>query len=97
MLDNISVVIYRPTQSASQSGFKKYEHWKIKFPTDISKYNYNFIGWTGSKDTKQQLNLTFPSKQEAISFAKKRNWKYQIIEPKKRKIIAKSYATNFTG
>jgi len=97
MLDNISVIIYQPTQSASQSGFKKYNHWKIKFPTDESKYTYNFIGWTGSKDTKQQLNLKFSTKEEAINFAQAKHWKYQVILPKKRKIVAKSYASNFVN
>ena len=75
---------------------KKYQQWKIKFPTDTSKYTYNLTGWTGSRNTRQQLNLTFSSQEQAISFAQKKNWKYKVILPKQRKIIAKSYATNFT-
>jgi hypothetical protein len=42
-----------------------------------------------------ELKLEFSSKELAINYAKKMKIDYEIIEPKKRKTIKKSYANNF--
>jgi hypothetical protein len=42
-----------------------------------------------------ELRLEFTSKDNAINYAKKKRIDFEIIEPKKRKIIKKSYANNF--
>ena len=94
MLKNINIIIYQPSRTAMQSGTKD-KLWHIKFPTDQTKFNYGLMGWTGSKDTKQQISLGFATKEQAINFAEKNNWKYEIKESKKTKIIPKSYANNF--
>lgn len=95
MLKNINVTICKPSNTAMQSGTKN-KLWQIKFPTDQTKFNYDLMNWTGSKDTKQQLSLNFATKEQAINFAEKNNWKYNIKEPKKRIVKVKSYAENFT-
>ena len=52
--------------------------------------------WFGEfYDTLSELKLEFSSKELAISYAKKKKINYEIIEPKKRKTIKKSYADNF--
>ena len=53
------------------------------------------MGWQSSSDTFSELNLEFSSKELAINYAKKNKFIYEIIEPKKRKIIKKSYSDNF--
>lgn len=95
MLERVFVRIYQPIKSSTQSGFKKYDVWKIKFRNDLTKYTYNLMSWTGSRDTRQQLDLTFPSKEAAIAFVNKKNWSYEILETKTKKIVAKSYSHNF--
>ena len=40
--------------------------------------------------------LEFKSKELAVEYAKKNNIDFEVIEPKERKIIKKSYADNFT-
>ena len=54
------------------------------------------MGWESSTNTLSELNLEFYTKDEAVRYAKKNNINYEIIEPKNRKIIKKSYADNFT-
>ena len=49
-----------------------------------------------STDTSSELKLEFSSKDLAIEYAKKNKISYELIEPKVRKIIKKSYADNFT-
>ena len=39
--------------------------------------------------------LEFSSKELAINYAKKNRIDFELIEPKKRKIVKKSYADNF--
>ena len=42
-----------------------------------------------------EVKLEFTTKEQAINYAKKNNILYNIIEPKRRKLIKKSYADNF--
>jgi hypothetical protein len=53
------------------------------------------MGWESSSDTLTELKLEFPSKEIAISYAKKKKIDFELIEPKKRKTVKKSYADNF--
>ena len=54
------------------------------------------MGWESSSDTYGELKLEFKNKILAIEYAKKNNIDFEVIEPKKRKMIKKSYADNFT-
>ena len=53
------------------------------------------MGWESSRDTMSEVVLKFTTKEKAINYAKKNNIRYNLIEPKERKIIKKSYADNF--
>ena len=53
------------------------------------------MGWESSSDTFSELKLEFSTKDLAINYAKKKKIDFELIEPKKRKIIKKSYANNF--
>ncbi len=87
--------IYKPSKTAMQSGMKKFDKWIIEFVTDDPGKN-PLMGWESSSDTYSELNLEFKSKDLAVEYAKKNNIDYEVIEPKERKIIKKSYADNFT-
>ena len=49
-----------------------------------------------SRHTLSELKLKFSSKDDAIKYAKKNKIDYEVIDPKSRKVIKKSYADNFT-
>ena len=67
--------------------------WKVeKDPTTNP-----LMGWESSSDTLTELKMEFTTKELAINYAKKMKIEYEVIEPKKRKIIKKSYADNFLG
>jgi len=87
--------IYKPSKTAMQSGLKKYEKWVLEYFTKQPGVN-PLMGWESSTDTFTELKLEFSSKDLAIEYAKKNNVDYEIIESKKRKIVKKSYADNFT-
>ena len=87
--------IYKPSKTAMQSGVKKYDKWIVEFITDDPGIN-PLMGWESSTDTYSELNLEFESKELAVEYAKKNKIQYEIIEPKTRKVVTKSYADNFT-
>ena len=86
--------IYNPSKSAMQSGLGKTNKWILEFETKDPTKN-PLMGWESSSDTFTELKLEFSSKELAINYAKKKKINFEIIEPKKRKIVKKSYADNF--
>ena len=86
--------IYLPNKSPMQSGLGKANNWILEFETKDPSIN-PLMGWESSSDTLTELKLQFPSKELAISYAKKKKIDYEVIDPKKRKIVKKSYADNF--
>ena len=77
-----------------QSGLGKTSKWILEFETNDPTEN-PLMGWESSDDTFTELKLEFSSKELAIEYAKKNKIDVEIIEPRKRKIVKKSYADNF--
>jgi len=86
--------IYIPTKTAMQSGLGKINMWILEFYTENKDIN-PLMGWETSSNTLSEIKLEFSSKELAINYAKKNNIKFDLIEPKKRKFVKKSYADNF--
>ena len=86
--------IYIPNKNPMQSGLGKTDKWILEFETK-DPTNNPLMGWESSSDTLSELRLEFSSKEMAINYAKKKKIDYEIVEPKRRKIIKKSYADNF--
>ena len=53
------------------------------------------MGWTSSGDTKQQVRLVFPTKEEAVAFALKEGIAFEVKEDEPKRMEKKSYADNF--
>jgi len=87
-------IIYIPNKSPMQSGFGKDGKWILEFKTKNPTKN-PLMGWESSSDTLTELKLEFSSKELAINYAQKKKIDYDLIEPKKRKTVKKSYADNF--
>ena len=77
-----------------QSGLGKTDKWILEYETNDPTLN-PLMGWESSNDTLGELKLEFSSKENALNYAKKMKIDYEIIEPKKRKTVKKSYADNF--
>ncbi len=86
--------IYIPNKSPMQSGVGKTDKWILEFETKDPTKN-PLMGWESSNDTFTELRLEFSTKELAINYAKKKKIDFEIIEPKKRKTVKKSYADNF--
>ena len=86
--------IYKPTKTAMQSGNRNTKKWLLEFDTLDTGVN-PLMGWESSRDTMSEVKLKFSTKDQAINYAKKNNIDYYVVEPKKSKIIKKTYADNF--
>ena len=87
-------IIYIPNKSPMQSGLGKTNKWILEFKTKDPTKN-PLMGWESSSDTLTELKLEFSTKELAINYAKRKKIEYEIIEPRKRKTVKKSYADNF--
>ena len=88
--------IYIPTKSAMQSGKGKTKKWLLEFETKDPKVS-SLMGWESTNDTLGELKMEFSSREKAEDYAKKNNILYEVIEPKEREVVIKSYADNFTN
>ena len=89
------VKIYKPAKTAMQSGLGKNDKWIVEYI--VKKPGTNpLMGWESSIDTLSELKLEFSTKESAIDYAKKNKIIFEVIEPKQRKILKKSYSDNFT-
>ena len=87
-------IIYIPNKNPMQSGLAKNDKWILVFKTKDPTKN-PLMGWESSSDTYTELKLEFSTKELAITYAKKKKIDFELIEPRKRKTVKKSYAENF--
>ena len=86
--------IYKPAKTAMQSGERNTKKWVLEFDT-LNKSVDPLMGWESSTDTFNSVKLEFKTKELAIEYSKKNKINFEIIEPKIRKIVKKSYGDNF--
>lgn len=67
----------------------------LEFESSAAPEVEPLMGWTGSSDTRRQVRLSFPTKEQALTFAKRQGWDYTVGEPHEPRLRPKSYADNF--
>ena len=87
--------IFKRPKSAMQSGKALVDQWVLDFVPAEAKRPDPLMGWAGSGDTQQQVQLTFPSCEAAQAYAEKHGIAALVhkVPPKRLKIQA--YADNF--
>jgi hypothetical protein len=87
--------IYKPARNAMQSGSARTKKWQLDFEPEQPRAIEPLMGWTSSGDTKQQLRLSFPTKEEAIAYCERHGIPYQVFEAKEPRRQTIAYADNF--
>ena len=90
----MKVRIFKPAKTAMQSGVAKTKEWLLE-SEPAPKQIDPLMGWTSSRDTMQQVQLWFPTLDEAKAHAEKNGWQYTIEHHNERPIRPKAYADNF--
>ena len=87
--------IFKPAKNAMQSGTAKTKEWQLDFEPEQPREIEPLMGWTSSRDRKQQLSIRFHTKEEAIAYCEREGIPYQVFEPHVPKARPKSYSDNF--
>ncbi len=91
----MNVKIYRPAKSLAQSGDSK-KYWILEFIQDVNlKFVEKILHGISSSDTAGQVTIKFPTEKEALDFAQKNGYDYEIIKRKEYRPPLKSYSDNF--
>ena len=90
----MKVRIFKPAKTAMQSGVGKIKEWVLE-SEPMPKILDPLMGWTGSRDTMEQVQLWFHTLEEAKAYAEKEAWQYTVEQPHQRHIKPKAYADNF--
>ena len=53
------------------------------------------MGWASSADPVSNILMDFATKEDAVAFAERHGWEYELEDPKERLPKVKSYALNF--
>ncbi len=89
--------IFKPAKSAMQSGVANTNYWIMELGYSMAKTIDPLMGWTGSKDTREQIQIKFDTEQAAVNFAKDHGIAFTVQKPNLRKHIVREngYGENF--
>ena len=87
--------IYRPAKTAMQSGNAKTQHWVLEYEPASPRETEPLMGWTSSRDMRQQIVLHFETKEDAIAYAERHGIPYRMFNAPPRARTKKAYADNF--
>jgi hypothetical protein len=87
--------IYLPPKSAMQSGLARTHRWLLEYEPESQKIRDPLMGWTGSADMRQQIKLSFDTREAAIAYAEAQGIPYEVEIPPSHVKKPKQYADNF--
>ncbi|XP_038621874.1 NADH dehydrogenase [ubiquinone] iron-sulfur protein 4, mitochondrial [Tachyglossus aculeatus] len=89
------VQIFVPARNNMQSGVNNTKKWKMEFDTR-ERWENPLMGWASTADPLSNMTLFFRTKEEAVDFAEKNGWSYDVQERRIPKPKSKSYGANFS-
>lgn len=89
----MQVRIYQMSKPPTQSGSSS-KLWIVDFfaSTQMHKFVDRTLGWIGTQDPQAATKIYFTNLENAIRFCQDNFLDYDVIPPKHRKIVAKTYA-----
>ena len=89
-----AIIAQRP-KSAMQSGKATTHRWCITFAPESPLEKDPIMGWASSGDMSGEVALFFSTPEEAIAFANKTGFTYEVHAPRYQGLKPKSYSDNF--
>ena len=87
--------ILQKAKNAMQSGRYGTGSWVLEFERQDAMRADPLMGWAGSRDTKTQVTLSFPTLDAAKAYAEKQGLSYHVVPAAPRVLKLQSYADNF--
>lgn len=91
----MSARIFQRPKNAMQSGKALTDQWILDFVPAEAKRPDPLMGWAGSGDTQQQVQLKFPSKEAAQAYAEKCGISAHVHATPPKALKIQAYADNF--
>ena len=86
----MQVRISKPAKSAMQSADGDIR-WQLEFVKKPERrFKESVMGRTSSSDMSSEVKISFDSLEEAIAFAEKKSYQYEVIKPKEARIPKKA-------
>lgn len=89
------VRIFQRAKSAMQSGRNKTDQWVLEFEARDAQSADPLMGWAGSRDTRRQVFLFFPTLEAAQVYAAQKGLTVRVIPPPQKVLKIQAYADNF--
>ena len=87
--------IYQKAKTAMQSGRAGTDDWVMEYPRLDRALPDRLMGWQSSGDTMKTIHLSFPSADEAMTWAEENGIDYTVYRTANRRIKRRAYADNF--
>jgi hypothetical protein len=87
--------IYQRPKNAMQSGKSQTDLWVLDFVPAEAKKPDPLMGWAGSGDTRQQVQLSFPTQDAAQAYAERYGISAIVHPVPPRRLKLQAYADNF--
>jgi hypothetical protein len=87
--------IYQRPKNAMQSGRGRTDRWTLEFEAAEAQRPDPLTGWAGSRDTRNQLRLNFPTLDSAKAYAEREGLSYHVVPAPERRLKLQAYADNF--
>ena len=87
--------IYQRPKNAMQSGKALTDQWVLEFAPAEAKKPDPLMGWAGSGDTQQQVQLSFPSREDAQAYADRYGIAVRVHATPPKRLKIQAYADNF--
>ncbi len=87
--------IFSPARTAMQQGRARTGKWVVEFEQVSARRPDPLMGWTSSRDTRQQVRLEFATQEAAVAYCEKHGLEYSVRAPQQRRVRPKAYADNF--
>jgi hypothetical protein len=89
------VRIYKPARTAMQSGTRRTKRWRLDFEPESPLEVEPLMGWTSSADTRRQVHLDFPTKEDAVAYAERHGYTYTVEDEQTAREKTIAYSDNF--
>ncbi len=87
--------IFQRPKNAMQSGKALTDLWVLEFEPAEAKRPDPLMGWAGSGDTQQQVQLRFATREAAVEYAQRHGIAARIHPTPPRRLKIQAYADNF--
>jgi hypothetical protein len=87
--------IYKPARTAMQSGQARTQDWILEFEQERARTVEPLMGYTSSADMRQQVQLSFDTEEEAVSYCRRNGLAYRVEPSHERGPKRMSYSDNF--